>query len=158
MSSDASIHDQALGLINSPVAVIGAAAGGRRGGLTAAWLTRVSLDPPMLLVAIGRERYTHGLISAAAEFTVSLPRDGQVEVARLFGLNSQRDRDKWAETDHVELGDGAPALADCAARFLCRAAGSFAAGDHDCFLGEIVFSETVAGPPALPMRGSDYVP
>ena len=30
--------------------------------------------------------------------------------------------------------------------------------DHDCVVGEIIMAEVVAGPPALPMRGADYVP
>jgi len=158
MSATPSPHDAALKLINSPVAIIGVAAEGRRGGLTAAWLVRVSLDPPMLLVSVGHERHTHGLMAAATEFTVSLPGEDQVDVARLFGLHSQRDRDKWAETDHVLLGAGAPALAVCSARFLCRSTGRFTTGDHDCFLGEITFSEVVDGPPALPLRGEDYRP
>ncbi len=158
MTRNPSPHDEALQLIPAPVAVIGVGSGENRGGLTAAWLTRVSIDPPMLLVSVGHTRHTHGLLRGAAEFTVSLPRDGQLDAARLFGLHSRRDRDKWAETEHVLLGEGTPALADCAARFLCRSAGRFPAGDHDLFLGEIIDSEVVAGGPALPMRGADYAP
>lgn len=150
--------EEALRLLPAPVGVIGAAADGTTGGLTAAWLTRVSLDPPLLLVAVGRERFTHGLLAASPRFTVSLPTCDQVEVARRFGLQSRREVDKWALTPHVLLGEGVPALRECSARFLCERVGQFATGDHDCFVGRVLSAEIVAGPPALPLRGADYAP
>jgi flavin reductase (DIM6/NTAB) family NADH-FMN oxidoreductase RutF len=140
----------------APVAVVGAAADGILGGLTAAWVTRVSMAPPLLMVSIGHERYTWELLAAAEEFTVSLLAEGQVAEARLFGLKSRRDEDKWSQVDHVLMGGGVPALAHCSARFLCSIKHRFATGDHDCFVGLIASAEIVAGAPPLPLRGSDF--
>lgn len=150
--------DETLRLIPGPVAVIGAAKNGVLGGLTAAWLTRVSMEPPLLLVSVGHERFTWELLDGATHFTVSVLAEGQVPEARLFGLESRRDVDKWEQTAHVLLGEGIPALEHCSARFLCALESRFTTGDHDCLVGRIVSSETVAGGPALPMRGSDYAP
>ncbi len=150
--------DAALHLLPAPVTVIGARRGAELGGLTAAWVTRVSLTPPLLVVAIGHERHTRELLADAGEFTVSVLHQDQVPVARLFGLQSRRDVDKWAQVEHVLLGDDVPAVADCAARYLCRLVDRFVTGDHDCLVGEIVTAEVVAGGPALPMRGADYAP
>lgn len=150
--------DAALRLFPAPVAVVGAAKDGELGGLTAAWVTRVSIDPPLVLVSIGHARRTYDLLEGAVEFTVSLLAEDQVEEARLFGLHSRRDRDKWAETPHVLLGAGVPAFARCAARLLCRVESRLETGDHDCIVGRVVSAEVVGGGPALPMRGSDYAP
>jgi len=150
--------DDILRLMPAPVAILGAAKDGVLGGLTAAWLTRVSSEPPFLLVAVGHERFTWELLSEAGQFTVSVLAEGQVAEARLFGLKSRREVDKWAETAHVLLGDGVPALLHCSARFLCRVESRFTTGDHDCFVGRVVAGEIVAGGPALPLRGSDYAP
>ena len=150
--------DDALRLMPAPVAVIGAVRDGVLGGLTAAWLTRVSSEPPLLLVAGGHERFTWELLADAGQFTVSVLAKGQVAEARLFGLKSRREVDKWAETAHVLLGDGVPALKHCSARFLCRMESRFTTGDHDCIVGLVVAGEVVAGGPALPLRGSDYAP
>jgi flavin reductase (DIM6/NTAB) family NADH-FMN oxidoreductase RutF len=158
MKSSRSAFDAALQLLPAPVTVVGARCGDELGGLTAAWVTRVSLDPPRLLVAIGHERHTWALLDTAAHFTVSVLRDDQVAVARLFGLQSRRDVDKWAQVAHEMMGEGIPAVADCAARYLCRGVSRFTTGDHECFVGEIVTAETIAGGPALPMRGADYAP
>jgi flavin reductase (DIM6/NTAB) family NADH-FMN oxidoreductase RutF len=152
------VVDEVLRLFPAPVAVVGAGRGESAGGLTAAWVTRVSIDPPLVVVSVGHERHTFGLLDGAAEFTISLLREDQVEVGRLFGLHSRRDRDKWAETPHVLLGDGVPALARCAGRLLCRLEGRFTTGDHDCFVGRVVRAEMVDGGPPLPMRGGDYAP
>ena len=152
------VTDCALRLFPAPVAVIGAARDGELGGLTASWVTRVSMDPPLVLVAIGHTRRTWDLLAGAAEFTVSLLADDQVPQARLFGLHSRRDRDKWAETPHVRLGAGVPALAVCAARLLCRLESRLTTGDHDCLVGRVTSAEVFAGGTPLPMRGSDYAP
>ncbi|MBE0567818.1 MAG: flavin reductase family protein [Krumholzibacteria bacterium] len=150
--------DEALRLFPQPVAVVGVARHGELGGLTAAWVTRVSMVPPLVVVSIGHARRTFDLLEGAAEFTVSLLAEGQVTEARLFGLHSRRDRDKWAETPHVLLGAGVPALARCAARLLCAVESRFTTGDHDCVVGRVTAAEVVAGGPALPLRGGDYAP
>ena len=150
--------EEAMRLLPAPVAVIGAAAGDVLGGLTAAWVTRVSSDPPLMLVAVGHGRFTWELLVASDEFTVSVLAEGQVAEARLFGLNSRRELDKWAVTDHVLLGEGVPALRQCSSRMLCEIEDRFTTGDHDCFVGRVVAAEVVSGEPALPMRGSDYAP
>ena len=114
----------------TPVAIIGAERDGQTGGLTAAWVTRVSIEPPLLLVSVGHERHTWHLLETATQFTVSLLSEGQVPEGRLFGRHSRRDRDKWAEVEHVLLGDGVPALARCSARLLCEIEGRFTTGDQ----------------------------
>ena len=148
--------DPALQLLPAPVAVVGVRSGDELGGLTAAWVTRVSIEPPLVLVSIGHTRRTWELLGDAHEFTVSVLSEGQVPVGRLFGRHSRRDRDKWAEVDHVLMGEGVPALERCAARWLCTVESRFTTGDHDCFVGRVVGAEVVDGAPALPMRGADY--
>jgi flavin reductase (DIM6/NTAB) family NADH-FMN oxidoreductase RutF len=155
-SLDPQTLGDALHLLPAPVAVIGAAAEGELGGLTAAWLTRVSHAPPLLLVSIGHERYTYGLLCSSRHFTVSILQEGQVYVARHFGLQSRREVDKWATVPHLLLGGHTPALARCAARLLCAIRDSFRTGDHDCFVGEIIEAEVVDGGPSLPLRDQDY--
>ena len=120
MSAAFTPFDQALHLLPAPVTIIGARRGDELGGLTAAWVTRVSIDPPLLIAAIGRERHTHALLADAAAFTVSVLHEDQVDVARRFGLHSGRDLAKWDGVPHTLLEGGVPAVDACAARYLCR--------------------------------------
>ena len=57
--------DEALRRMPAPVAVVGVAHEEILGGLTAAWVTRVSSEPPLLLIAVGHERYTWELLDRA---------------------------------------------------------------------------------------------
>lgn len=148
--------DQALHLLAAPVTVVGVRKGEVLGGLTAAWVTRVSIDPALLLVSIGHQRHTRKLLEGAGQFSISVLAEGQVSEARLFGLKSRTEIDKWAQVDHDLLGEGIPALRHCTSRFLCEVKDILRTGDHDCFVGEIITAEVVAGAPALPMRGADY--
>lgn len=150
--------DEALRLIPAPVTVVGVRKGDVLGGLTAAWVTRVSIDPALLLVSIGHQRHTWELLEGAQQFTISVLAENQVPEARLFGLKSRTEVDKWAQVDHDLLGEGIPALRHCTARFLCQVKDVLRTGDHDCFVGEITLAEVVDGAPALPMRGADYAP
>ncbi|MBK6898970.1 MAG: flavin reductase [bacterium] len=152
MPSPPSPHDPALQLLPSPVVIVGAADGPLRGGLTAAWVIRVSTAPPLLAVAVSPLRHTHGLLHDGGEFTISVLREEQVEVARRFGLQSGRDLDKWLGTDSVTMGGGAPALRDCAARLLCRLIGRHLAGDHEVLVGEVLVSEVVGAARAADAR------
>lgn len=158
MDETAARRDGILRLFPGPVTVVGVAAGGVLGGLTASWVTRVSMEPPLLMVAIGRQRRTWELLQESTHFTVSLLGEGQVAEARLFGLKSRREVDKWAQVPHDLLGPGQPAMRACAARCLCEIEGRFPAGDHDCLVGRVVEVEegVIAAP--LPLRGADYAP
>ena len=62
---DSQAVDQVLHLFPQPVAIIGAVRDGEMGGLTAAWVTRVSVDPALVLVSIGHERHTWHLLEKA---------------------------------------------------------------------------------------------
>jgi flavin reductase (DIM6/NTAB) family NADH-FMN oxidoreductase RutF len=153
---DPEVLTEALGLLIGPVVIVGVAVGDERGGLTASWVTRVSHDPPLLLVSIAHERYTYGLLRRSDHFSVSVLREDGVELGRHFGLQSQRDVDKWSAVDHVLLAGHTPALVRCGARFLCRIKYRFPTGDHDCFVGQIQKAEVVEGGPPLPLRAEDY--
>ena len=150
--------DEVLRLLPAPVAVIGVAGDSELGGLTAAWLTRVSHDPPLVVVSIGHQRHSYQMLRESDRFAVSILAADQVEEGRLFGLHSRRDVDKWARVDHILLSGGAPALSRCSGRFLCLIRQRITAGDHDLFVGEVSEAAIVAGAPALLLRGEDFAP
>ena len=152
------LDGQVVQLLPAPVTVVGVAAGADRGGLTVSWITRVSRVPPLLLISVAHSRHSHGLLLRAGAFSVSILAEGQADLARHFGQQSQRDLDKWAAVPHLLLEDGTPALARCAARCLCRLRDRFPLGDHDGFVGEVVQAEMVDGGAVLPYRREDYHP
>ncbi len=140
---------RAFGKFTYGVYVVGAAHGGRVNALTCAWVMRVSHRPPLAAVAVGKTRFSHDLIARAEAFSVNVLAEGQVELARRFGLVSGRDIDKFADVPYRTAVTGAPILKGVAAWLDCRLVGSFPAGDHTIFVGEVV--EAWAGDKA-PLR------
>jgi flavin reductase (DIM6/NTAB) family NADH-FMN oxidoreductase RutF len=129
------------------VAVVTVDAGGERLGLTVASLVSLSLEPPLVGVAVRRDAALHELLRDAGSFAVSLLAAGQEDVAAHFA----RGVPPIALWTGVELrhGDGAPFLEGAVGWLGCRLQGECPAGDHTFFLGEVVRAE--GGPGRRPL-------
>src|SRR5215831_15768169 len=75
-----------------------AAAGDRRGGLIATFVSQASIVPemPRVLVGLARQHHTWGLVEAAGAFALHLLAEDQLDRVWRFGLESGRDGDKLA--------------------------------------------------------------
>jgi len=107
--------------------------------ITLAWCTPVSIDPPMLAIAVAPARFSHRLIQGAAEFAVNVPGSALLPAVWLCGTRSGRDTDKFAEAG-LTKGDGesvgAPLINECFAHIECRLVDAPTEGDHTVFVGE----------------------
>lgn len=97
-----------------PVALVGTQVDGVANFMTAAWLTRVNFDPPMLAVAIGVGHHTPKGILKHRTFSVCLPATDLVEKTDYCGLVSGKRVDKSGLFE-VFYGDleTAPLIAEC---------------------------------------------
>jgi len=80
-------RDALLGVLRrqpSGVAVVTVDADGQRVGLTVATLTSLSLEPPLVGVAVAREAALHELLREAGAFVVSLLAADQDHLAEHF--------------------------------------------------------------------------
>lgn len=111
--------------------------------MSASWVMFTSIEPPMLAVSIGFQRYTYELISQQSEFVISIPSESMANEVNFFGSNSGRDLDKLAElgtlTQATTVIDGI-LLSEASANYECKITGSLLTGDHMIFAGEIVAS------------------
>jgi len=107
---------------------------GRSWGFTANSFTSVSLDPPLVLVCVGKAASTHAAFVAARHFLVNVLSQDQAEVARHFAT-SGIDRFAAGQMRPCELG--LPGLADACARLACVTHQTFEAGDHHILLGRV---------------------
>lgn len=116
---------------------------GRFNPMSAAWVMSTSIDPPMLLVSVGFQRYTYDLIKAQGEFVISIPSEQMAKEVEFFGSNSGRDIDKLKElgttTQPAVILDNI-LLKDASANYECRVTGSLITGDHMIFAAEILAS------------------
>jgi flavin reductase (DIM6/NTAB) family NADH-FMN oxidoreductase RutF len=136
------------------VYVVGVADGDERNAFTAAWITQVSFDPLLLALSINPEHFSHTLLKEGGVFSVSVLRQGQLDLVRHFGCQSGRNRDKLAGQRWRPGQLGPPVLLDAAAYLECRVTGSMPVGDHELILGEVVDGRLL-DPDAVPLRYSD---
>lgn len=107
-------------------------------GMTAAWVSQVSIRPLMLMASIAPERYTHDLIKESGYFAINALAEGQENLAMLFGFKSGRKFDKFKDISYFNASKGSPILNDVLAFFECKVVDTFKAGDHTLFIGEVV--------------------
>jgi flavin reductase (DIM6/NTAB) family NADH-FMN oxidoreductase RutF len=143
-------------LIPAPVSVVSVDLEGERLGLTVASLVSLSLDPPLVGVAIRREAALHELLRRAGEFGVSVLAAGQEHLAQHFARGVPPIA-LWQGID-VREEEGPPRLADALAWLRCVVRAEHETGDHTLFVGEVVGADTGGAEHALVYLDRRYVP
>jgi flavin reductase (DIM6/NTAB) family NADH-FMN oxidoreductase RutF len=148
-------HEQAFRIIHNGVFVVTTKEGDKLNGMTAAWVTRVSFNPPLVAVSIGKTRYSHGMVERSGVFALNILSEGQAALGKHFGFKSGRKTDKLKGIGHTTAKTGSPILEGIAGYLDCRVAGSCDAGDHTVFVGEVIDSGTYGKQPLL-YRHEDF--
>jgi len=107
-------------------------------GMTAAWVSRTSRNPPMVTVSIGETNYTNELIKKAKYFVVNTLNEGQQEMGKHFGFTSGRDTDKFKDIEYIEEKSGAPILKEALSYLECELFDTLITGDHTLFIGKVI--------------------
>jgi flavin reductase len=147
---------EVMRLIPAPVAVVTVDLEGERLGLTVASLVSLSLEPPLVGVAIRRTAALHELLRRAGGFGVSVLAAGQEQLAQHFA----RGVPPIALWEGIELrdGDGPPLLEGALAWLRCGLRNEHEAGDHTLFVGEVLDAATGTAERALVYLDRRYVP
>ncbi len=126
-------------------------------GMTAAWVSQVSLKPLLVMVSIAPPRYSHKLIEESGIFAVNVLTRDQVELGKRFGYRSGRKVDKFSGLQYSTAATGAPILPQAYAYLDLRLVQTFPAGDHTLFVGEVVDAK-ILHPQAQPLvfKKSDF--
>ena len=103
--------------------------------MTIGSLASISLDPPLVGLAIGRDAQGHELVREAGGFTLSLLASGQEALAQHFA----RSVPPIAQWNGIETRDGSrgPLLEGAAAWLECAIRAEHDAGDHTYFVAEV---------------------
>lgn len=114
---------------------------GRDNVTPVAWVSPISLEPPMIGVAIHPSRYSHGLLMRSEEFVLNIPGPALLEQVLACGSVSGSDVDKVA-TYGLRCEDGqrvsALWLSDCLAHLECAVVTVLSPGDHSLFMARVV--------------------
>jgi flavin reductase (DIM6/NTAB) family NADH-FMN oxidoreductase RutF len=118
-------------------------------GTTVNSFTSVSLDPPLVLVSLGRQTRAAAALRPGSAFAVNVLHHGQRDLAMHFaGRPEPGTRVDW------EVRCGVPHLAGCGAYFRCAAQDVHPAGDHVLVVGRVEEFQAHGHPPLLFYRGA----
>jgi len=123
--------------IPGPVAVITTKYKNKVNGMTAAWVAQASFNPPLIMVSIAPERYTHELIQNSKILAVNVLSAMQIKIAKHFGFTSGKNIDKFESVIYEIKKTGAPIIKDIYAYFDCHILSAVRAGDHTIFIAEV---------------------
>jgi flavin reductase (DIM6/NTAB) family NADH-FMN oxidoreductase RutF len=137
------------------VAVLTVDAEGERLGLTVASVVSLSLEPPLVGVAVSEQAAMHELLRRAGGFALSLLAAGQEWLAQHFARGVPPIA-MWRDVATREGAVGAPLLAGALGWLECRLADEVATGDHTLFVGEVLAAELGEAAPPLVYVGSEY--
>lgn len=138
------------------VAVLTVDVEGERIGLTVGSVVSLSLEPPLVGVAVSRQAAMHELLRRAGAFALSLLAGDQEAVAQHFARGVPPFA-HWHGIRTRESAGGAPLVEGALGWLECQLAGEHEAGDHSLFVGEVVSAEAGRSGAALVWAGGGYV-
>ncbi len=109
-------------------------------GLTTTAVTSVSLDPPLVLVCVGRDSRTLPALRSSGRFAVNFVGAPSVALAALFASKDEAkfERAHWRPGRH-----GSPILEEDAVAWLeCRVVSEIEAGDHAVLIAHVEHGES----------------
>jgi len=144
--------DHALKKLTTGIYIVTSKQGPEINGMVASWVSQVSFAPPLIMVAIKKERYSHGMIEEGKVFAVNILSAEQHELIPAFkGKNNPAE--KFLHTPHEPKNTGAPIIKDALAYLDCKLVEQFTPGDHTLFIGEVV--EGAVMHEGVPLASSD---
>ena len=122
-------------------------------GFTANSFSSVSLEPPLLLVCMGKQVSSFDAFENAEHFTISILNEEQADVAMIFATSPE---DRFAQVKWEKDNNGQPLISNASAHFSCRQFDKKMAGDHLILIGEIL-SCSVNEAPGLAYGGKSFL-
>ena len=133
-----------LGHFVTGITVVTALDGERPFGITVNALSSVSLDPPLVMVALDRRRFLTPIVRAAGRYAVNILSEDQQALSDCFaGAPVEPGREAFCGAEWHAGATGLPLLDGAIATLECSVVETFSAGDHDLFIGHV---DTLAEP------------
>jgi flavin reductase (DIM6/NTAB) family NADH-FMN oxidoreductase RutF len=142
---DAAAFRDALGAVCAPVAVVTSLHEGRPHGATVSAFCSLSLEPPLVLVALDRGSDLLAMIRQARRYGINVLSHSQEELATRF---ARKGVDKFGDVPW-ELDTDLPRLEDTASWIACRLHELVEGGDHVIAVGFVERAQASQAHPLL---------
>jgi flavin reductase (DIM6/NTAB) family NADH-FMN oxidoreductase RutF len=138
MALDDELLNKVTWKIPNALALIGSRSGDTRNGMTASWITQLSMAPVLIGIGVDNDAVTHRLISEGGAFTVNLWSADDTKVFVKFSKPAQDDGATLNGRPVREATTGAPVFEEAIAWVDCEVRHTLDLGTHTLFVGEVV--------------------
>src|SRR5215212_4928386 len=127
-----------MGRFATGISVVTTLDGRRPAGITVNALSSVSLDPPLVMVALDRSRFITPMVRSFGRYAVNILGDGQQALSDCFAHAPVKPgRDEFCGAAWQPGPTGLPLIDGAIATLECTVVETFSAGDHDLFIGRV---------------------
>jgi len=120
------------------VAVVTAIHEGLRYGMTVNSFTSISLEPPLISIALKRLTHTCELVEKSGEFALTILSANQGDLSDRFAGKLPDITDRFDGVETSKLLIDAPLLKGGMTYFNCRVVNSLPAGENTLFIAEVI--------------------
>ncbi len=138
MALDDQLVNRLTWKIPNALALIGSRSGDERNGMTASWITQLSMEPVLIGVGVDNTAVTHRLISEGGSFTVNLWNAEDTRVFVKFSKPATYADGTLNGRAVREATTGAPVFTEAIAWMDCEVRHAIDLGTHTLFVGELV--------------------
>ena len=138
MALDDQLVNRLTWKIPNALALIGSRSGEERNGMTASWITQLSMEPVLIGVGVDNTAVTHRLISEGGSFTVNLWNAEDTRVFVKFSKPATYADGTLNGRAVREATTGAPVFTEATAWMDCEVRHAIDLGTHTLFVGELV--------------------
>lgn len=135
------ILDPGITVFPMPVAVISVGTGDEANLITLAYVGKVCLKPPIVVISIQPKRHSYHLIEKYGEFVINYPTIDQLIEIDYCGTRSGRNVNKWKELNLTKEQASivqVPMIKEFPWNMECKVIKRIEFGSHICYFGRVV--------------------
>jgi flavin reductase (DIM6/NTAB) family NADH-FMN oxidoreductase RutF len=110
-------------------------------GMTVSSFTSLSLEPPLVMVALANSTRTYEMVQHSGVFGITLLAQGQQHISNRFAGQHTENKNRFYGLETFTLQTGSPLLTGGIAFLDCKVAAAHPVGANTLFIGEVVASQ-----------------
>jgi flavin reductase (DIM6/NTAB) family NADH-FMN oxidoreductase RutF len=107
-------------------------------GMPVSWVSQISFEPQLIMVAVHRDRYSHHMIQSSNSFALNLLGKDQRNIMEQFMKKDVAKREKFRGVNFERGATGVPLLTDSIGCIECKVVSFYQPGDHTLFIARII--------------------
>jgi flavin reductase (DIM6/NTAB) family NADH-FMN oxidoreductase RutF len=127
-------------------------------GMIVAWKTRISGNPPLYALALGKSSHTYKLIKKSEEFVIAVPNKDLRKAIEVFGYQHGNEVDKFKKTGLETIPSKhlkTPLIKDATICYECKLVNIIKTGSCNLVIGEVIATHHNKNKKVLLVIGKD---